>query len=641
MPEDSASALRSETRRLAAIMFTDIVGFSHQMGADEARMLRLLDIHNQIIKQAVTEHHGTIIKTVGDAFLVDFPSVVNAVQCAQRIQTQFRSHNDEKEAAEQIHVRIGIHSGDIVQRDGDVFGDGVNIASRLQTLAEPDTICLSQVVYKEVEKKLLLGTVVSLGRPKLKGIAERFPIYALLPDHSTGLPQALRRQGRKLRRVGTTHLAWAGLVVGVLIGEAIIALLSPSLSRSPQPEIRTHETLPLPDKPSIVVLPFVNLSGDSEQEYFSDGITEELTASLSQLSSLFVISRNSAFTYKGKVVKAPDISKDLGVKYVLEGSIRRAGNQVRVTVQLIDAVQDNHLWAERYDRPMQDLFALQDEIVQKIVTTLKLQLTLTRQGLLVRKRTENLEAYDYYLRSTEAQSRAIIEGQQEANESARQLFEHVLELDPTFAEAYARLGITYILNFSGNKDPAQSMEQAFALEQKALALDDSLPLAHSQLGWIYLYKKQHEQALAEAEQALVLDPNWANGYRVLGTILTYAGRPEEGIGVIEKGLRLSPRYPVYHLQGLGFAYRVAGRCAEAIAASQKALSFAPTFLGDHVNLAICYAELGREEEARAEVAEILRLNPNSSLEGAKRNMPFKDPAMLERELGALRKAGLK
>jgi len=325
---------------------------------------------------------------------------------------------------------------------------------------------------------------------------------------------------------------------------------------------------------------------------------------------------------------------------VLEGSVRKAGDQVRVTAQLIDAVKDNHLWSERYDRPLQDLFALQDELVRKIVTTLKLQLTLTGQGLLVRKRTENLEAYDYYLRGAEAQSRAVIEGKQEVNEQARQIFEHVLELDPTFAEAYARLGLTYFVDFSSNKSPTQSLERLFELEQKALALDDSLPLAHSLLGSAYLYKKQHDQALAEAEEAVRLDPNWANGYRILGTILSYAGRPEEGIVMMGKGLRLNPRYPVFYLQGLGLAYRLAGQCEEAIPTAKRALSFAPTFLGDHVNLAVCYTELNREEEAKAEAAEILRLNPKFSLEFVRQTVPFKDPLEVERLLAVLRKAGL-
>src|SRR5713226_2650229 len=295
-------------------MFTDIVGFSRQMGADEARMLRVLAVHNQLIQQAIAEHHGHVIKTLGDAFLVDFPSVVNAVQCAQRIQDQLRTYNGEKDKVEQIHLRIGIHLGDIIQQNGDVLGDGVNIASRLQTLAEPDTICISQAVYQEVEKKLPLGIVVSLGRPKLKNIAQRLLVYALLLEKPKGFRQNLRVQRLKLKQWQRTLQV---AVILLLVGAG--ALVSRTFY-SPAPP-----ALPLPDKPSIVVLPFVNMSEDPKQEYFSDGITEELTASLSRLSGLFVISRNSASTYKGKAVKVQEVSKELGVQYVLEGSVRKAG----------------------------------------------------------------------------------------------------------------------------------------------------------------------------------------------------------------------------------------------------------------------------------------------------------------------------
>jgi len=306
---------QAETRKLAAIMFTDMVGFSRQMGADETRMLRVLEAYNQILQQAVTEHQGHVIKTMGDAFLVDFPSVVHAVQCAQHIQAQFRTHNAEKETNEQIHIRIGIHLGDIVQRDGDVFGDGVNVASRLQTLAEPDTICISQVVYQEVEKKLPLGTVVSLGRPKLKNIAQRIEVYALLAEQSKGFRQTLGVQRLKLKQWQRT-LQVAVLLL-MLLGAGVLGrhLYFPS----PPP-------LPLPNKPSIAVLPFVNMSEDPKQEYFSDGLTEDLITALSKLSGLFIISRNSVFTYKGKAVKAADVSKELGVQYVLEGSVRKADN---------------------------------------------------------------------------------------------------------------------------------------------------------------------------------------------------------------------------------------------------------------------------------------------------------------------------
>ncbi|HEV8718332.1 MAG TPA: adenylate/guanylate cyclase domain-containing protein [Candidatus Binatia bacterium] len=639
-PHETAPA---ETRKLAAIMFTDMAGFSRQMGADEAGTLRLLTTHNQVVQQSVAEYSGHVIKTVGDAFLVDFPSVVNAVQCAQRIQNRFRTHNTEKEANEQIHIRIGVHSGDIIQRDGDVFGDGVNVASRLQALAEPDTICISQVVYQEVEKKLTLGTVVSLGRPKLKNIAQRFRVYVLLPEKHPAL-QVLRL---KTRRVGGAHLAWAVLVTGLLIGGGIVALLSPSLS----PLITQHSllvtqeapALPLPDRPSIVVLPFANMSNDPEQEYFSDGLTEDLTSDLSRISSLFVISRNTAFTYKGKAVKLPEVSRELGVRYVVEGSVRKAGDQVRITAQLVDATKDQHLWSERYDRPLKDIFALQDEIRQKIVLALRVKLTPEEQERFQRAPTNNLEAYDFLLRGQESYFRAVYERKKEANAQARQMYEKAVELDPKYAGAYAGLSQTYFLDwfYQWNRNRAQSLEQAFELGQRAVALDDSLSLPHRVLGEAYLWKKQHEQAIAEAERAIALDPNNADGYVNLGNILYLVGRPEEAIGLIEKAIRLNPQYPPLYLLSLGIAYREAGRYEEALAPLKRSLTLNPNFTPAHLNLAACYAELGRLEEARAEMAEVLRLNPNASLEVFRQNFPFKDPAVLERYLDELRKAGMK
>ncbi|HEV8718021.1 MAG TPA: adenylate/guanylate cyclase domain-containing protein [Candidatus Binatia bacterium] len=623
MKDNTSSAVQTENRRLAAIMFTDIVGFSRQMGRNEARTLRLLDTHNQITQHAVAAHHGTVIKTVGDAFLVDFPSVVHAVQGAQQIQAQFRTHNAEQEPAEQIHVRIGIHLGDIVQKEGDVFGDGVNIAKRLQELAEPDSICLSQVVYQEVEKKLALGTVVSLGQPTLKNIDQRFPIYLLGLEHADGIHQPLQARGPHLiRRVGAVFWAAATLL---FIAGAVIAVryLFPSFSNTQHPAPSTQAApaaLPLPDKPSIVVLPFVNMSEDPKQEYFSDGITEDLTSDLSQISSLLVIARNSAFTYKGKSVKVEDIGRELGVRYVLEGSVRQAENQVRITAQLIDATTGHHLWAERYDRPRQEIFALQDEIRQKIVTTLKLQLTLWEQGILVRKSTDNLEAYDYFLRGVEYVWRTT----KEAN-----------------AQAYAALGWTYFLDWFMQWSPdLQNLEKAFTLAQKAIALDDSLFLAHRLLGEVYLRKKQHDQARAEVERALALNPNDADGYIDLGVILFYTGPPHEGLRMVEKAMRLNP-HSTFYLNTLGWGYYWTEQYEEAIAAFKRVLTHYPNLLIAHAGLAATYGALGREAEARTEAAEVLRLSPNFSLEVVRQVIPSKDPAVAERFLDDLRKAGLK
>jgi len=386
------------------------------------------------------------------------------------------------------------------------------------------------------------------------------------------------------------------------------------------------------------VLPFVNMNKDPEQEYFSDGITEGLTSALSKISSLFVIARNSAFTYKGKAVKVQDVSTELGVRYVLEGSVRKADNQVRITAQLIDATTGGHLWAERYDRPLQDIFALQDDVVRKIVTTLKLQLTMQEQGIVVRKTTDNLAAYDYFLRGLESFNRQT----QEANAQARQMFEQALGLDPQYAEAYAFLSRTYDREWGlqWSQDP-QTLERALVLAQQAVALDDSLPLAHQALSQVFLWKKQHDQAIAEAERAIALDPNDADSYWWLGAILGFAGRPEEAIGLIEKAMRLNPHYPPIYLFSLGHSYYLMGRYEEAIATLKRVLNRNPDFLPAHLDLAIIYSELGREEEARAEVAEILRISPNFSLEVLRQRLPYKDPAVLERILGGLRKAGLK
>jgi adenylate cyclase len=639
MSEEPPQPAVAETRKLAAIMFTDMVSFSRQMGANEARMLRLLEVHNQLIQQAVAEHHGVVIKVMGDAFLVDFPSVVHAVQCAQQIQSRLRIHNAENAKDEQIHVRIGIHLGDIVQKDGDVFGDGVNIAARLQALAESDTICISEIVYKEVVKKIDLGAVVPLGRPHLKNIAERFPIYALLPEPPNGFRQKLQVQRLKLsRRVRPAHrLAVVGLLLVSLTLVAVHYFPFSSLDTQHVPRT-TPESLPFPDKPSIVVLPFTNMSNDSEQDYFSDGITEDITSDLSKISSLFVIARNSAFTYKGKATKVQDISREMGVRYVLEGSVRKADNQVRITTQLIDGATGGSLWSERYDRSFKDIFALQDEIVQKIVTTLKLQLTLWEQGVLVRKSTDSIEAYDFFLRGLEYQFHFT----KEENVQARQMFEKAIELDPRYARAYATLGLVHWLAWiwQWTQDP-QALEHAFAMGRKAVELDDSLPSAHMILSQVLLWKKQYELAIAEGERATTIDPSYAEAYRSLAEVLYFCGKPEEGIKLMEQAIRLNPRHPPTYEFMLGVNYRSAGRYEEAIQMLKQALARNPNIVNAHFNLAVTYSEVNREEEAKAEVAEALRLSPEWSLERWRQNVPFKNPAEIERFVVALRKAGLK
>ena len=410
---------------------------------------------------------------------------------------------------------------------------------------------------------------------------------ATLTSYVQELRRALRDSATKPRYLETVPRRGYQFIAPVVAG-ATPALSATLPGPSPQGEAlgtATLQALPLPDKPSIVVLPFVNMSQDPAQDYFSDGLTDVLTGDLSQISSLFVIARNSAFTYKGKAVKVQDVGKEMGVRYVLEGTVQKADQQVRITTQLIDATTGYHLWSERYDRSLQNILRLQDEIVQKIVTTLRLQLTLQEQGFIVRKHTDNLEAYDTFLRGMGYFWRTT----KETIAQARQLFEKAITLDPQYAEAYAWLGWTHFAewNWRWSADP-QTLERALALAHQAVALDGSLPVAHSVLSFVYVQKQQPDQAIAEGARAIALAPNNAGSYAAQAEVLTLAGRPEEALGAIERAMRLNPRHPPLYLVELGLAYRLTGRYAEAIATLKEAISRNPNFLTAHLNLAVSY-----------------------------------------------------
>ncbi|MBI3757927.1 MAG: adenylate/guanylate cyclase domain-containing protein [Deltaproteobacteria bacterium] len=646
-------------RKLTTILHADVAGYSRLMGADEVGTLHTLTAYRHITDPLIQQHRGRVVGSAGDSILAEFASVVEAVQCAVEIQHTLAVKNNEFPSDRRMEFRIGINLGDVIVEGEQIYGDGVNIAARLESLAEPGGICLAGTVYEQIKNKLALH-YEDLGEQRMKNIAEPVRVYRVKRDGETGPTVGAARRGRpssQPRRVRPALQIGAGLVLLTAIVIAVRYWSSPIPNpQSPTPNtqlplstqdsaLRTDAApaaLPLPDKPSIVVLPFVNMSEDPKQEYFSDGLTEDLTSDLSKISSLFVIARNSAFTYKGKAVKVQYVSKELGVRYVLEGSVRKADGQVRITAQLVDATTGGHLWSERYDRPLTDIFALQDEIRQKIVFALKVKLTPEEHERFQRAPTNNLEAYDYYLRGLESSQRAIRETKKEANAQARQMLERALELDQIYAGAYAGLGWTYWIEWfqQWNLDRAQSLDRALELAQRAVALDNSLSMSHRVLANVYVFKKQYDQAIVEAEQAIALAPNDANGYVTLGWILAYVGRPEEAIGLTEKAIRLNPRYPVY-LNNLGWAYRVSGRYEEALAPLKKVLILTPNFATAHLNLAGCYAELGRQEEARTEVAEALRLNPTFSLEKARQMYPFKDPTDLERFLASWSKAGLK
>jgi adenylate cyclase len=383
------------------------------------------------------------------------------------------------------------------------------------------------------------------------------------------------------------------------------------------------------------------MSNDPEQDYFSDGMTDDLITDLSRLSGLFVVARHSVFAYKGKTVNMQQVSRELGVRYVLEGSVRRAGDQVRINAQLIDATSGYHLWAERYDRDLKNIFALQDEIMQKIVRALEIKLTKEEQERFRLAPTENLEAYDYFLRGHGYYWHLT----QKDMAQARQMFEKAVQLDPQYAGAHAGLSNAYLYEFLFQWDPnPQTLERSFEMAQKAVALDDSSAFAHHALGVVYPAKKQMDQAIAELERAIALDPNYANAYAMLADTLNWAERPQEAIGLMKKAMRLNPHYSQYqawYLYTLGHSYRLAGQTEEAVATLKKSLIHNPGWWPTYIHLAVIYSEQSREEEARAAAAEVLRINPNFSLELGRQIWPYTDPARLERDMVALRKAGLK
>src|SRR5262245_42332187 len=412
-------------RKLAAIFSADVAGYSRLMGEDEVATVRTLTDYRELMTTRAQQHRGRVVDSPGDNLLAEFASVVDAVQCAVEIQQEFKTRNAEVPEPRKMEFRIGINSGDVIVERERIYGDGVNIAARLEGLAEAGGICISGIVYEQVKNKLALGYEY-LGERAVKNIADPVRVWQIRWDESSShqvASQKSKSEIQKTRWLGTTRRTWVVVAGLVLIAAAVVTVryLSRPPLRTPNSELRTDAApaaLPLPDKPSIVVLPFVNMSKDPDQDYFSDGLTETLTGDLSKISSLFVIARNSAFTYKGKAVKVQDVGREMGVHYVLEGSVQKADQRVRITTQLIEAATGYHLWSEQYDRPLNDIVALQDEIVQKIVTTLKLQLTLREQGYLVRKTTDNLEAYDAYLRGLESLNHTT----HETNAWARQLF---------------------------------------------------------------------------------------------------------------------------------------------------------------------------------------------------------------------------
>ena len=625
-------------RKLTAILSADVEGYSRLMSEDEVRTIRTLKSYKQIIGTLVQQHRGRVVDAPGDNLLAEFVSVVDAVQCAVEIQRELAECNQESSQECRMLFRIGVNLGDVIEEEDRIYGDGVNIAARMESLCEGGGVCISGTAFEHVENKLNLE-FEDLGEHQVKNIAKPVRVYRVLSYPGAAahrVIQAKKVVSKKWRKIALAIPA--GLLIVVAAGIIWNFYLRPP---GPQIEAAAVEkmALPLPDKPSIAVLPFVNMSGDPEQEYFSDGITEDIITDLSKISDLLVISRSSTFAYKGKPIKIKQVAEEFGVRYVLEGSVRKSSDKIRINAQLIDAISGKHLWAERYDGDWKNIFALQDGIMQKIVMTLRVEVNEAELERIKRIPTENLTAFESAIRGVGY----LRSRKKPTNARTRLMFERAIDLDSDYAGAYVGLCWTYLAEWLwGWTDDPQDLERAFELVQKAIRQDDSHAGAYRVLAMIYLWKdRHHEQPIAAAEKAIALDPNNAYGNSTLAETLKFAGRPEEVIELMEKAMRLNPHYSVWYLIYLGHSYFLTEQYAKAIQEYKRALARNPDFLPPHIELAAIYSILGLETEARAEAQEVLRLSPDFTLEGRRQRFPYQDRFLLERNIDALRRAGLK
>jgi adenylate cyclase len=625
-------------RKLIAVVHADVKGYSRMMGEDDEYTVRTLASNRQEMYRLVELQGGQVRDTAGDGFLVEFSSVVAAVKFAVEFQREMKKRNAELPEAKKMEFRIGVNIGDVIQDGGTIHGDGVNIAARLEGLADPGGICISGAAYEQVEKRLDFGYEY-IGEKSVKNIAKPVPTYKVLIEPSERAGAQTKSQQAKPAARRISHLIAAVIIV---VLAASVAIWYFHFHYAPQPDkgsLAEAPALPLPDKPSIAVLAFDNMSGDPKQEYFSDGITEEIISGLSKMPELFVIARNSSFTFKGKAVSVQEVGRKLGVRYVLEGSVRKEEGRVRITAQLIDAQSGGHVWSERYDRDLRKVFALQDEVTLAVMRAMRVKLTEGEQAALWQRKglTNNLEAFERQLRGREY----LHQGTAMANSKARQLYEEAIALDQGFAMAYVGLAYTHVVDaiWGWSKDPRESGSKAYEIANKALTLDDSLDAPHFMLGLIYLFMREYDKAIVEGEKAVELNPNGDQAMAYLGTFLNVAGRPAEAITVLRKAMRLNPMPPAYYYGFLGTSYRLTNQNDKAIATLEKGLRAQPENMICLLGLTAAYSQAGRQEEARKTADEFLRLNPKFSVEAHAKI--YKDPAVAEQLINALRKAGLK
>lgn len=572
-------------RKLAVLVHADVVGSTALVHLDESLAHQRIRDAFRRFAETIAAQGGIAHEIRGDALVAEFSRASDAVKASTAFQLANTTHNEGLPDEVRPVVRIGIAMGEVVIADNTITGEGVVLAQRLEQLANPGGVCIQGAAYETIPKRLAFA-YENLGERHLKGFNEPIRVYAVTQQSQAGAPTE--------RKAATPYLA---------------------------------------DGPSIAVLPFSNMSGDQEQEYFADGITDDIITELSKIPGILVISRNSTFAYKGKPAKAQDICRDLGVRHVLEGSVRKAGQQVRITAQLIDGISGGHLWAERYDRALADIFSVQDDVTEKIVRALEVKLVAHIQNRPARVETHNPEAYDCLLRGREQYRLFTKEG----NVNARRHYEKAIELDPNYAAAYAGLAETCLHEwFMGS---AVALDRAYELALKANALNPSLPLVYEALGSVHLFKRQHEKAVAAARRWVEIEPGNADAYANLAGALQFSGEPEQVIPLIEKAMRLNPYYPFYYILYRGQAFLIMDRYEEALEALKRSAARNPEALPAHLYLAACFGLLGNHEPARDALAEVRRIYPEFSTAWVKTYLPYKHSADLDRLIQGLRKAG--
>jgi len=592
----------TEKRKLAAILAADVVGFSRLTGAHEDRTLaRLRALRSDLIDPTIAVHNGRVVKRTGDGALVEFRSVVDAVRCAIEVQNAMVERNAGVPEDRRIVFRIGIHLGDVVEEsDGDLMGDGVNIAARLEGIAQPGAICLSEDAFRQVRARLDL-TVSDIGEVQLKNIAQPIRAYSL----EVGFPAETK--SATLTKPATP--------------EGILA---------PAP----------PEKPSIAVLAFQNMSGDPEQEYFADGITEDVITDLSKIGGLLVIARNSSFAYKGKSVDIRVVARELGVRSVLEGSIRRAGNRVRITAQLIEAETGGHLWADRFDRELSDIFAVQDEVTRRIVDALKIKLSPGESARLGDVETPNGKAHDFFLAGREALWETL--RNRETFERSTDLFEKAIGEDPSYGEPHAGLAMAQVLNWHSHwtDDWSQSLEKAERHLDQALRISPQVAFVHYIAAVFYLWKKDLDRSAAEADVALNLNPNYAQAHNSRGIVNIYGGQPLAAVPHIEQAIRLDPAIKHLYIHFLGSAYLVAGDYKAAASLFRERILLSPKTDLSRAFLTVALGHLGEAEEARQVWRELMEINPKYLFAEHVGRLPFRNKADVDQLAEGLSKAGI-